>query len=95
VSVSANADALARRRELASRECAVRRPADLERLRLALAAHDPARTLARGYALVENAAGEPVSTVAGARAAKTVTLALSDGRIAARVLGDDAEAAER
>ena len=91
MSVGASVEALARRRELARRECAVRRPADLERLRLALAAHDPARTLARGYALVENAAGEPVSTVAGARAAATVTLALSDGRVAARVLGEAPE----
>ena len=37
---------------------AARRRSDLERLALALAAHDPQRTLARGYALVEDRAGD-------------------------------------
>ena len=37
---------------------------------LALAAHDPQRTLERGYALVEDAAGEPLTTVAEARSAR-------------------------
>ena len=35
--------------------------------RVALAAHDPQRTLERGYALVEDAAGEPVTSAAAAR----------------------------
>ena len=35
---------------------------ELERLALALAAHDPERTLERGYALVEDRAGEPVTS---------------------------------
>ena len=43
---------------------------DLDRLAVALAAHDPQRTLERGYALVEDGAGEPVTSAAvGARAA--------------------------
>ena len=41
---------------------------DLGRLALALAAHDPERTLERGYALVEGPAGEPVTSAAAARA---------------------------
>jgi exodeoxyribonuclease VII large subunit len=64
---------------------ASRRRADLDRLRLALQAHDPERTLARGYALVEDAAGTPVSTAAAARAAEDVTLRFHDGRVAAEV----------
>ena len=39
-----------------------RRAADLARLALALAAHDPQRTLERGYALVEGPDGEPVTS---------------------------------
>ena len=45
----------------------VQRGRDLERLRLALAAHDPQRTLERGYALVEDPSGEPVTSAAAAR----------------------------
>ena len=40
----------------------VRRRRELERLALALAAHDPSRTLARGYALVEARDGEPLGS---------------------------------
>lgn len=64
---------------------AARRRRELERLALALAAHDPARTLARGYALVESADGEPLSTAAGARDAREVTMRFHDGAVAARV----------
>ncbi len=65
-----------------------RRTRDLERLALALAAHDPDRTLARGYALVEDRDGEPLASVGAARAARDVRLRFKDGRVAARV--DDA-----
>ncbi|HXR14328.1 MAG TPA: exodeoxyribonuclease VII large subunit, partial [Solirubrobacteraceae bacterium] len=77
--------ALADARERAIRDCEVRRPADLERLRLALGAHDPERTLARGYALVEDAAGAPVTTAAAARAASRVRLRFADDAVAARI----------
>ena len=43
-----------------------RRAADLDRLRIALAAHDPQRTLERGYALVEDPGGAPVTSAAAA-----------------------------
>jgi len=79
------AQALAQGRERAIRDCAVRRPADLERLALALGAHDPQRTLARGYALVEDAAGAPVTTAAAARAAARVRLRFADDAVAARI----------
>ncbi len=62
-----------------------RRRAELERLALALAAHDPDRTLARGYALVEDDAGDPVTSAAVARKAEDVALRFRDGRVRARV----------
>jgi exodeoxyribonuclease VII large subunit len=64
---------------------AARRRRDLERLGLALAAHDPARTLERGYALVEDAAGTPLGSAADARAAGDVSLRFHDGSVPARV----------
>ncbi|HZU40328.1 MAG TPA: hypothetical protein VE992_04715, partial [Solirubrobacteraceae bacterium] len=52
---------------------------------LALAAHDPQRTLARGYAMVSDRAGEPLSGAAQARAAGEVELRFHDGAVAATV----------
>jgi exodeoxyribonuclease VII large subunit len=71
------------------RDTRVRRPAELERLALALSAHDPERTLARGFALVEDAAGEPVTSAATARSQDAVTLRFGDGRVAANIAGDE------
>ncbi len=64
---------------------AVERGRDLERLVLALAAHDPDRTLARGYALVQDHAGEPLASAAAARSAGDLRLRFHDGVLAARV----------
>jgi exodeoxyribonuclease VII large subunit len=61
-----------------------RRRAELERLALTLAAHDPQRTLERGYALVEDRAGEPVTSADAARDAGELTLRFHDARVAAR-----------
>ena len=58
---------------------------ELERLVLALAAHDPDRTLARGYALVQDRAGEPLGSVAAARSAHDLRLRFHDGALDARV----------
>jgi exodeoxyribonuclease VII large subunit len=58
---------------------------ELERMSLALAAHDPARTLARGYALVEDGAEEPVGSAAAARRAGEVRLRFADGAVGARI----------
>jgi exodeoxyribonuclease VII large subunit len=71
------------------RDTRVRRPAELERLGLALAGHDPERTLARGYALVEDRDGEPVTSAATARTQAAVALRFSDGRVAARIADDE------
>jgi exodeoxyribonuclease VII large subunit len=61
-----------------------RRRRDLDRLAVALAAHDPQRTLERGYALVEDAAGEPVTSASAARTHARLTLRLHDGRVPVR-----------
>ncbi len=58
---------------------------ELERLALALAAHDPQRTLARGYALVEDRAGEPVTSSPAARAAGHVRVRFHDDAVDAEV----------
>lgn len=62
-----------------------KRRRDLDRLALALAAHDPDRTLARGYALVENRSGDALSSAAAARAAGALALRFHDGTVSARV----------
>ena len=61
------------------------RARELERLRSALSGHDPERTLARGYALVEDASGTAVSSAAEARASGRVTLRFADGGARAEV----------
>ena len=62
-----------------------RRARELERLALALAAHDPQRTMARGYALVQDRAGTPLGSAAAARTARELTLRFHDGAVAAEV----------
>jgi exodeoxyribonuclease VII large subunit len=76
---------LDRARSRARSDCAVRRPGELERLRLALGAHDPARTLARGYAMVEDDAGGPITTAAAAKTASRVVIRFTDDAVAARI----------
>ncbi len=58
---------------------------ELERLAMALAAHDPQRTLARGYALVEDGAGEPVTSSPAARAARHIRVRFHDDAVDAEV----------
>jgi exodeoxyribonuclease VII large subunit len=62
-----------------------KRPADLRRLALALDAHDPQRTLQRGYALVQDSAGEPIATVEAARRANEMQIRFADGSVEAEV----------
>ncbi len=70
--------------ERASTAAVERRRRDLDRFLVALAAHDPQRTLERGYALVEDGAGEPVVSAAAARAQRSLVLRLHDGRVPVR-----------
>ena len=51
----------------------------------ALQAHDPRRVLQRGYAWVENAAGEPVVSVRALQPGQTVRAVWADGHALARV----------
>jgi len=70
---------------------AQRRREALRRAEVAFRAHEPERTLERGYALAEDAAGEPVSSAAGARAAGRVRLRFADGRVGAKIEQDGSE----
>jgi exodeoxyribonuclease VII large subunit len=64
---------------------AARRRTDLERLAFALAAHDPDRTLARGYAIATDTAGEPLTSAAAARSAHDLRVRFHDGSVEAEV----------
>ncbi|HEY2334509.1 MAG TPA: exodeoxyribonuclease VII large subunit [Solirubrobacterales bacterium] len=68
----------------AGAEMQVRRTA-LRRAEVALRAHEPERTLERGYALVEDREGEPVTDAAGAVAAERVRLRFSDAGVGATI----------
>jgi len=61
-------------------------------LAMALAAHDPARTLERGYALVTDRAGEVVTSAAAAQHAGDVRLRFGDAAVDATITGDDERA---
>jgi exodeoxyribonuclease VII large subunit len=63
---------------------AVARGGGLEQLRMALAAHEPQRTLERGYALVEGPDGEPVDSAEAARSLDRMTVRLHDGSVDVR-----------
>jgi exodeoxyribonuclease VII large subunit len=67
-------------------DCRERKPRELERLALALAGHDPQRTLERGYVLVESPQGQPLATAADARAAQEVRLRFAAELLPARIL---------
>jgi exodeoxyribonuclease VII large subunit len=62
----------------------------LHRAAVALRAHEPERTLERGYALVEGDGGEPLTSAAEAGAAERISLRFSDGRVRARPEPDGA-----
>jgi exodeoxyribonuclease VII large subunit len=61
----------------------------LNALASALAAHDPERTLERGYALVTDRDGELVTSAAGARRSGDVRLRFSDAAVEATIRDDD------
>jgi exodeoxyribonuclease VII large subunit len=61
------------------------RRATLDSLAAALAAHDPERTVARGYAIVDDGAGGIVTSAQQARALGDVRLFFGDGDVAARI----------
>ncbi len=65
-------------------ECSGRRPRELERLALALAGHDPQRTLERGYVLAGTRDGRPLTSAEQASAAGDLRLRFADGEIDVR-----------
>jgi exodeoxyribonuclease VII large subunit len=69
-------------------DCRDRRPRELGRLALALAGHEPQRTLERGYVLVQSPEGEPLLTAAAARERDDLRLRFADDVLAARVRGE-------
>ena len=76
---------LARKSASTTLDCRERRPHELERLALALASHDPQRTLERGYVLAQSPTGEPIVSAHAARAAGDVRLRFADDTVAATV----------
>ena len=75
---------LERARQRAAGADMEKRQAALRRAEVALRAHEPERTLERGYALVEDPAGEPLTSAAEAGAAERISLRFADGRVDAR-----------
>ena len=67
-----------------ARASRVREQRRVEMLRVALAAHDPQRTLERGYALVERPGGEPVTSAAAAEREPELAVRLHDGAVRVR-----------
>jgi exodeoxyribonuclease VII large subunit len=76
-----------RKAEAALSDCRRRKPRELQRLAMALAAHDPQRTLERGYAMVESSreGGKPLASAAEARTARELRLHFVDGVVPAEV----------
>jgi exodeoxyribonuclease VII large subunit len=77
-------------RRAAGAEADSRREA-LRRAEVAFRAHEPERTLERGYALAEDAGGEPVTSAAAARAAGRVKLRFADAAVGAEIDRDWSE----
>jgi exodeoxyribonuclease VII large subunit len=76
---------LERKADASLLDCRERRPRELAQLALALAAHDPQRTLERGYALVESPSGAALTSTAAAREAEQLRVRFADGVVPARV----------
>jgi exodeoxyribonuclease VII large subunit len=75
----------AARLERAAASLAERRAAALAKHTAALFAHDPDRTLDRGYALLLDDAGEPLGSAAAVREAGAFGARMSDGEVRAKV----------
>ena len=61
----------------------------LDGFTLALGAHDPERVVERGYAVVDDRAGQRVTSAEAARAARAVRLRFADAAVDARIEDDD------
>jgi exodeoxyribonuclease VII large subunit len=77
--------------ERVARDAGERRALWLARTGAALRAHDPDRTLERGYALALDAAGEPLTAPDGLRRAESFDLRMHGGTVPARVRNEEDE----
>jgi exodeoxyribonuclease VII large subunit len=75
----------------ARRALAGRRAETLAARGAALRAHDPERTLERGYALLVDASGEPLVSAAALRETQEFDARMADGTVRARVIGHEEE----
>ncbi len=91
---SAHVAALQRAATRAGHGDRAQRARELDRLAMALGAHDPQRTMSRGYALVRDRAGTPLGSAAAAERAQKLELAFHDGTIPARVEPEDGDGAD-
>jgi exodeoxyribonuclease VII large subunit len=82
--------------DTASERAVAQRREALRNAAVALRAHDPERTLERGYALAETADGEPLTNATAAAAAGRFSLRFHDGslRVTPTPSAADAEARE-
>jgi exodeoxyribonuclease VII large subunit len=76
---------LARKAGSALLDCRERRPRELEQLRRVLEAHDPQRTLERGYALVSAPGGEHVASAREGERVGRLGLRFADGELPVEV----------
>ena len=83
------AEVLRRKAEAGAGAETLTRTRALEGLSSALAAHDPARMIERGFAMVETDAGAVVTSAAQARSEGKVRLRFADGDVAAKITEDD------
>lgn len=94
--VAADAERVTRRAQVLERKAGAAagaqgrsRRAALDSLAAALAAHDPERTVARGYAIVDDGAGGIVTSAAQARALGDVRLFFGDGSADAKIINKE------
>jgi exodeoxyribonuclease VII large subunit len=71
--------------DIAARRAAERRGQLIASRGAALRAHDPERTLERGYALAIDSGGEPLTSPDAARRAESFDLRMAGGTVPARV----------
>jgi exodeoxyribonuclease VII large subunit len=83
------AEVLDRRAAAAAGPDAAGRRSALDSLALALAAHDPERVVERGYAVVDDRAGNVVTSAAAARRAGEVRLFFADAAVEATITEDE------
>jgi exodeoxyribonuclease VII large subunit len=89
VALVRQAGALERRVGAAAGPDAAGRRAALQSLELALAAHDPERVVERGYAVVDDRAGNVITSAAAARSAGDVRLFFGDAAVDATITEDE------